>query len=404
MKKREYYSTLLRFAQDIEGNSGISATESIPSKEYYRGKYLPFLEKDSYEWRVVKVDELTAAGQLESADSLSRVLLSSLDPSSHDYAKASYNHAMIRNAYGDREGKLRWLIRSAEGDIVNSVKDYAALTSIAQEVMHDDVARAFRYLQFAQKDAMFYNAKLRPWQISQFFMDVESTYEEGRLKAQKMMMGVLGTVALLAIGLIFALYFLMKRTRKLTRTREEMEAMNAQLAQSNQKLQALNKDIIEANLVKEEYIALFLSILSDNIDKMKSFENSIRNKLKQGKTAELLKELSLSTNVENELENFYYTFDSTFLSIYPNFVSEMNSLLADDSQIVLRKGELLNTELRIFALIRLGIDDSTRIASLLHYSVSTIYNYKVKIKNAAKGDRETFEERVKKIGRLHEEM
>ena len=132
---------------------------------------------------------------------------------------------------------------------------------------------------------------------------------------------------------------------------------------------------------------------------MAAHDNSIRKKLKQGKTDELLKELSITTRAEDELEAFYHTFDTTFLSLYPDFVEAFNGLLREDERIVLKKGELLNTELRIFALVRLGIEDSTRIANLLHYSVSTIYNYKVKMRNKAAGDREHFEENVKTIGR-----
>jgi DNA-binding CsgD family transcriptional regulator len=102
--------------------------------------------------------------------------------------------------------------------------------------------------------------------------------------------------------------------------------------------------------------------------------------------------------VEEELKEFYDMFDQAFLKLYPKFVEQFNGLLREDSQIELKKGKLLNTELRIFALIRLGITQSSDIASMLRYSSNTIYNYRAQIKNACIGDRETFEERVKQIG------
>ena len=111
------------------------------------------------------------------------------------------------------------------------------------------------------------------------------------------------------------------------------------------------------------------------------------------------KELAISERSEKALQEFYRKFDETFLALYPDFVEQFNALLQEDAHITLRKDERLNTELRIFALIRLGVDDSKRIATILHYSVSTIYNYKVSVKNAALGDRDTFEERVKQLGK-----
>ena len=170
------------------------------------------------------------------------------------------------------------------------------------------------------------------------------------------------------------------------------------MEQRNQELRSLNQEISEAGRIKEVYIGKVLDMMSENVNKMQAYDNHVRLALKQGKTEQLLKELSISTRTDDELQSFYRTFDTTFLALYPNFVEDFNALLREDARIYPKKGELLCTELRIFALVRLGIEDSVRIASLLHYSVSTIYNYKVKVRNGAVGDRETFEERVKTIG------
>lgn len=125
----------------------------------------------------------------------------------------------------------------------------------------------------------------------------------------------------------------------------------------------------------------------------------MRKRLSTGQTKELQEEIANQNIVEEEVNNFYEMFDNVFLHLYPTFVEEFNALLKADSQLTIKRGEQLNTELRIFALIRLGITDSSRIASLLRYSVNTIYNYRARIKNAAACDRDSFEERVKTIGK-----
>ena len=180
---------------------------------------------------------------------------------------------------------------------------------------------------------------------------------------------------------------------------ERISTTNQTLKQLNEQLASVNNDLSEANAVKEEYIALFLSMCSDYIEKLKAMQRSVRRKLSQGKSAELEKELSSSSLMDEELNNFYEMFDNAFLNLYPNFVEEFNALLKPESNIKPKGGGRLNTELRIFALIRLGITDSSRIASLLRYSVNTIYNYRARTKNNALTDRDTFEDRLMTIGK-----
>jgi hypothetical protein len=165
----------------------------------------------------------------------------------------------------------------------------------------------------------------------------------------------------------------------------EIESKNRQLAEyyhsvidAEENLKQTNLDLIEANAAKEEYLGLFLSMCSGYLDKLK--KNLSRDQF------------------DAELKNFYKTFDTSFLSLYPTFVEEFNALLKQDSRIRLKDGELLSTELRIFALIKLGITQSSHIASLLRYSVNTIYNYRAQVKNAALENRENFEGTVRKIG------
>ena len=176
------------------------------------------------------------------------------------------------------------------------------------------------------------------------------------------------------------------------------QASVEELREATERLTKLNVQITEANGVKEEYIGIFLQVCSEHIDKIVAERRQILKQLRAGKADEIRKQLDTPELEHSELKQFYNLFDSTFLRLYPTFVEELNELLAEDSQIIPRKGEYLNTELRIFALIRLGISDTPRIASLLHYSLSTIYNYRSRIRYREGITREEFERRLRTIG------
>ena len=166
----------------------------------------------------------------------------------------------------------------------------------------------------------------------------------------------------------------------------------------NEALNGFNRQISSSDRMKESFIISFLESFSNQIHLFRTEDNRIRNLVKRGRTDQLLKDAGLSERAEKAREDFYKTFDTTFLAMYPAFVEQFNQLLREEARVTPPKGRL-NTELRIFALIRLGVDDSRRIATMLDYSPSTIYNYKVSAKNNAIGDRDSFEERVKKIGK-----
>ena len=245
---------------------------------------------------------------------------------------------------------------------------------------------------------MLYNAKLRPWQISRFLMEVESAYSVRQDRQNRM--GVISSILLAVLVLVLSLiaYFLVVRSRKLSRMQKALADSNVQLAAANEELSVLNRQISKADKVKDAYIMDFLQGLSEQVALIRSQDNRFRNLLKQGKSDQLFRELAISERSEKALEDFYRKFDETFLALYPDFVDQFNALLQEDARLVPPPGRL-TTELRIFALIRLGVDDSKKIATMLDYSVSTIYNYKVSVKNASLGDRDNFEERVKMIGK-----
>ena len=397
--KAEYYWNLYDFSKDLSGNSGLVERPSIPPAASFQEILYQVLPKDSDRYRSVLRNQFMEEGKLDQADSVSRLLLSTVTPQDRNYAIYAFFQSEIQEQRGNQAERIAWLVKSAQCDLINAVRDYASLTMVAQNILPMDVARSFRYLQIAQEDALLYNAKLRPWQISRFLLEVEDAYSSRQALANRMRL--ISTILLAVLVLILSLVsrFLIIRSRKLSRLRTELEASNARLAIANEELNTLNRQISKADKVKEEYILDFLQGLSEQVGLLKSEDNHFRNLLKQGKSDQLFRELAISERSEKALQEFYRKFDETFLALYPDFVSQFNALLREDARIKPKGSDRLCTELRIFALIRLGVDDSKQIAAILHYSVSTIYNYKVAIKNAAIGDRETFEERVKMIGK-----
>ena len=398
-QRAEYIWALYDFSKDLAGNSGMVERLSIPPESSFRPRLYELIPKDSDRWRSALRDDFIEQGRLSSADSVNRLLLSTVKPEDRNYAIYAFFQSEIEEQKGNQLERMGWLVRSAECDIVNAVRDYASLTMVAQNILPVDVDRSFRYLRIAQEDALLYNAKLRPWQISRFLMEVEDAYaiRQERTNKASMLSAILLSILVLALALIT--HFLIARSRKLSRMHSALETSNSQLAEANRELSVLNRQISKADKVKEEYIVDFLQGLSEQVALLRSEDNRFRNLLKQGKSDQLFKELAISERSEKALEEFYRKFDETFLALYPDFVEQFNALLKEDARFPLRKDNRLSTELRIFALIRLGVDDSKQIASILHYSVSTIYNYKVSVKNSALGDRDTFENKVKEIGK-----
>ena len=396
--KAEYFCVLYDFSKDIAGNSGMVERMSIPPAATYRPGLYRMLSPESSRYRCILRDQLIDEGKLDAADSVSRLLLSAARPEDRDYAIHAFFQSEIEERRGHQPERLHWLVKSAECDIVNAVRDYASLTMVAQLVLPTDVDRSFRYLRIAQEDALVYNAKLRPWQISRFLMQVEDAYQDrqARITRSGKVWSIL--LAILTVILSLVTYSLVVRSRKLSRLRKELEESNNSLALANASLNDLNQQISKSDRVKEKYILSFLQGLSAQVSVIRAEDNRFRNLLKQGKADQLLKELSISGRSEKAREEFYETFDATFLGLYPDFVERFNALLREDAREFPPAGHLTTAQ-RVFALIRLGVDDSKAIANMLDYSLSTIYNYKVAVKNAALGDRDAFEEQVKSIGK-----
>ena len=380
-----YFHALYRLADNIEENSLLEeGSFSIRHKTVYADSLMTIYDRNSPEWRQMLVSKLMDQRAFVQARRENEILLEQLPPDSQDFALAAFYESVLCDSLGLDAERLQWEIASARADFKNVQKNYAGLTLVATSLMQTDIDRSFHYIQTALSDAVFYNAKLRPWQISHILINIQEAYEKQMQESNRKLAVFTWILVLLAALLVGATVALALANRKITRAHRETEKVNLRLQ--------------DANGIKETYIRLFLSQLSEKIGQIKSLESKVIKQLRYGKGDQLLKEMIASTAVEEETDAFYDTFDTTFLAMYPDFVAQFNDLLEEKARIYPKKGEKLNTELRIFALMRLGIEDSNQIADLLKYSVRTIYNYKVKIRNSARVPRAEFDEKIRKIG------
>jgi len=268
----------------------------------------------------------------------------------------------------------------------------------------DDVDRAYKYIQRSLEDALFCNARLRTYEISRMLSIIDLAYQKQNETNRWQLIMFLISVSILSLLLMVALVLLFKEMKKKSVAKREISLANSKLVELNKELNSFNErlnyansTLIEANLVKEIYIGRYMDQCSLYISKLEEYQRRLNVILSSGKTAELVKAVKSKEFIEVELKEFYKNFDKTFLSLFPNFIEEFNELLIDNECIKLKPGELMNTELRIYALIRLGISDSVKIADFLRYSLSTIYNYRTKLRNKALGPRDKFEANVMRI-------
>lgn len=320
-----------------------------------------------------------------------------------EYALVAYNRALSSEIDGNRINQKKFLILSAISDIQSSVKDNASMANLAAIFFEEgDIEKAHDYINFSFEDAKFYNSKLRFLDISNVLPIISKSYETINLRQSNKLKKQLIFISILSLIAIVALFFIFKQYRKIKLGREHLKTANLQLKDLNEKLSFTNSDLKRlyeelsaVDTIKEQYIGTFLNLYSEYIDKLNVYRKTVKKYIITNRTKDLLELTKSKKIVEDELKIFYDNFDKSFLHIYPNFIKNLNALLKEDERIVVKE-EILNTELRIYALIRLGITNSAKIAKILRYSVNTIYNYRVKIKNSAL-NRDEFDELVKRI-------
>ena len=324
----------------------------------------------------------------------------------HDRAIIAYSIALAYHGKHERDLEKRWLTTSAIYDLQSATKEYISLRLLAYTLYEDgDVDRAYKYIKRSLDDALFCNARLRTFEISKMLPIIDKAYQQQSDSRQRLMMITIFSISTLSVLLMLAIFFVYRQMKKLAVARKNLSDankllndLNHELSATNIQLNNTNETLLEANLIKEEYIGRYMDQCSAYIDKLDDYRRLLNKTATAGKIDDLLRVIKSKQFIEDELKEFYDNFDSTFLQLFPTFVDEFKLLLSDYEDVTLKSGQLLNTELRIFALIRLGITDSVKISHFLRYSLSTIYNYRTKLRNKAICKRGEFEENVMRIG------
>ena len=367
-------------------------------EQHYKQLMFDYLPATSESCFLRREQAAQAEGNLKEAMAINDEWMKTVTPGSHPYALVALYRYIEYKLLGDTDQMLHWLVESVLADIRNGVMDQGSMWELANELMlRGDTDKASSYISFTSDCANRYGSRQRNWQIAPLLTTIAKNYKAQSERNTTQLRTALIVISILALLLLGVLFFLHRRNRQLDTARQALHESNAQLSTANAQLSTLNFQLSESNRVKEEYIGRFMSLCSQYIDKLDNYRKMVNKKMKAKELDELF-QLSKSTELkERELEELFLNFDSVFLHLFPNFVNDFNALLQPDMQVRPKEDNRLTTEIRIFALIRLGIEDSSKIAEFLHYSVNTIYNYRARIKNGALCDREQFERQVKTL-------
>lgn len=388
------------YAQDDEYRP-----EYLNKMNAYRDSILQFATEGTYQYMITKGPVLFDRNQKKEAEVFLNDFLSQVSPDTREYAIITSILAFICQYSSQPELRKVYLVKSAIADVKAVVKENNSLRELAEILYEEtDIERANNYMKKSMADASFYNARLRNVQASKMLPVIDRSYQLEKEMQRRKLQTFLWVISFLSLFLILTIAFIVRQMKKLAKARREVLCannellkLNTELLEANHQQKQMNDSLRESNCIKEEYIGRFLGLCSTYIDKLETYQRMLNKKAASGKLEELYKTLKSSQFIDDELKEFYQNFDSSFLNIFPDFVECFNSLLPESEKIVPKQGERLTTELRIFALIRLGISDSAKIASFLRYSITTIYTYRSKLKNRSLY-RDDFEEQVMKIG------
>lgn len=355
------------------------------------------------------------AGRYEQSKAINDEWLKHVTPGSHRYALVALYRYLEYKAVNDSIEMMYWLSESALSDVRNAVLDQGSLWELANQLMlQGDVDRSYRYITFTSDCAGKYGSRQRSWQIAPLLAAIANNYKKQSEQNSHRLQQTIIVISVMALLLLASLFYVNRQRKRLAATQKRQEKTNAMLANANEllheknqelsdvnsQLHLLNEQLAESNRVKEEYVGRFMRLCSIYIDKMDVFRKRVNKMIKNHEYEELYNTTRSHDSKNQQLEELFGSFDAAFLHLFPNFVEEVNQLLKPDQRLALEKDKRMNTDLRILALIRLGIDDSSKIAEFLNYSVNTIYNYRARLKSNAIVDRDDFEQCVKEAGRV----
>ena len=400
---RKLYQTMAEYAITDEAR-----------KSYFSLKddYLNLLltENVDDQWMFVdyRANKLNNVGEYDKAIDLLMQYLNSGVMDEHIKARVRFMLSESYRLKGEIEKQKELLILSAISDMKAVVREYVSLRKVAVFLFDEgEIDKSYSYVKICLEDATACNAHIRKLEILEVFPVINAAYQLKEQEQNAYLRMALLCISLLFVFLILSLFYIYKMMIRLKDSHSEIYAANEDLRILNEELFKVNGELREANhnlaessYLKEAYIGRYMDWCSVYLEKMNEYRCSLSKIAITGNIEELYKRIKSTKFIDEELKDFYANFDNTFLQLFPSFVEDFNALLIENKRIYPKQGERMNTELRIYALIRLGITDSVKIAQFLRYSVTTIYNYRVKVRNRALVNRDSLENEVMKIGKI----
>ncbi|MDF2186794.1 DUF6377 domain-containing protein [Paraflavitalea sp. CAU 1676] len=401
--KGDYYALWGRYYYDLAGyaNDKYHSVDYDVHGNHFLDSALAWYQPGSFEHDYYYgLKYFKQSDRAEAARFLGQ-LMARPDLTQHQLALTASTLSAVYQQIGDIDQSIDLLVRATVADIKSSTKETVAIFHLAELLYKKgDLRHAALCIESAIANAAFYGARQRKVQVSSILPLIESERINGMEKQRSLLIRYATVVTLLVLALVVLTWIILRQVKKLKQTQEALraanvaqQAINQQLQESNRQLAEVNEKLEEANKIKEEYIGYFFNMDSEFYSKIDKIKTTIEQKL-QDKRYEDIRFFLNKIDARKEKNELLLSFDKIFLKLFPHFVQEVNTLLRPEEKIVLRDGELLNTDLRIFALMRMGVADPEKIASILEYSVKTIYSYKSRVKNKALVPGDEFEERI----------
>lgn len=371
-------------------------------KNRYRDLRLEYLPEGDIARLFVLSEMSRESGTGENMLPEIKAWIQSPDTDNHNKAMLCYIAAHIYKAIGDRENELLYYILSARNDLTAPVNDYMSLHELAARLYADgEIERAYRYITRSVQDAMVAQSRLNITSINSVLPTISASYDTLMQRKNRQLIYLLFGISILTVLLVLAASAsITSRNRALIAEKKTREK-NELLKEANDNLQKYISMLQEANQIKESYLSRYMDMCVEYIEGLERYRSQLRQTAKSGGFEKIMENLRSGNYIKKELQEFYSQFDSTFLSLFPDFVEQFNMLLKPECRIEDRSSEkVLSTELRVMALIRLGVHDSAKISRFLRRSISTVYNYRAKMRNSALSDRDDLEKQVMSIGRL----
>jgi tetratricopeptide (TPR) repeat protein len=390
--KVQYYSLMARAYYDLGtyNNDSHYMNRYAQLANQYMDSARSQSKPDSYDYLYLSgLQNLKNMRLREAMESLNKVLSTfSLTPQRR--AVNCHNLSFIYNSLGDADKAIEYMVYAALADLQVATKETAAMFTLAKLLYEmGDIDNAYIFIEQAMDDALYYGARQRKVEIGSLLPVIASKRLNSSEEQRRLWFTYAAVVTVLSI-LVFVFVIVIIRQLK------KLKAAELSIIEANQRLQDTNNHLHEVIAIKDEYIGYYFNVNSEYINKIEELKTSVDHKLRNRKYDDI-KFIVNNIDLKREREALYFNFDKVFLKLFPDFVKEFNSYFDEKDRIVLKDNQLLNTELRIFALIRLGISDTEKISKILNYSVNTIYAYKTRVKSKSKVANEEIERKIMEI-------